>query len=76
MKIKIEINKNGQLLIERGLTMRLQKCPFNSNGHGCGDWCPLFDDSGLLNKNFPILNLCHTTYYLYSVKDDRDKYEQ
>jgi hypothetical protein len=43
--MKIEIDKNGNLWIERAGKMKTQYCPsvmFDGEFVGCGDWCPKF----------------------------------
>jgi len=40
--MKGKIDFNGNLLIERGGEMVLQKCPFGN--HDCDQWCPLFGE--------------------------------
>jgi hypothetical protein len=57
--MKIKIDKDGYLWIERAGKMKKQFCPYDSINEGyCGDWCPLFDDSDrkylcLCNNSFP-----------------------
>ena len=41
--MKIKIDKEGYLFLERGGKMKEQQCPYHGCGRGCGDWCPLFD---------------------------------
>lgn len=51
--MRIEINKEGHLLLERGGKMKPQHCPMTRTANQyaiamsdklehCGDWCPLF----------------------------------
>ena len=39
--MKLKIDENGYLYIERAGKMREQVCPYGC-GRGCGDWCPHF----------------------------------
>jgi len=46
--MKIKIDKNGSLHLERAGKMRKVNCPFsliqyNKLYNSCGDWCALFD---------------------------------
>jgi len=55
--MKIQIDKYGQLSLERAGKMKGQVCPFASAESWCGDWCPHFgepDKSGSL----VIIHLC------------------
>ena len=40
--MKIKIDKEGFLWIERKGRMKNQVCPYDSDRSHCGDWCPLF----------------------------------
>ena len=41
--MKIRIDKDGHLWLERAGEMRQQFCPhMPTDGGACGDWCPLF----------------------------------
>lgn len=43
--MKIEIDGNGHLWIERKGKMKQQKCPyFSEYEKSCGDWCPMFGE--------------------------------
>lgn len=48
--MKIKIDEDGYLSIERGLKnpkFKTQYCPYyaiDNNGSQCGDWCPLFGE--------------------------------
>ncbi len=55
MKIKIEAD--GLLSIERVGHWRKQKCPYRDNGTHCGDWCPLFGEPHEYDGR-QALNLC------------------
>lgn len=42
--ISIEIDQNGNLLVERKPGCKIaQICPFSHYHDNCGDWCPFFD---------------------------------
>ena len=40
--MKIKIDNEGYLWIERKGKMKDQFCPYDSDMSHCGDWCPLF----------------------------------
>lgn len=42
--MRIEIDKQGHLLLERGGRMKDQYCPHDADPASCGDWCPLFHE--------------------------------
>ena len=61
--MKIEIDKDGYLWLERGGTMERQYCPFHGSGRLCGDWCPHFSvyhTDGSFGKMVEIV-LCKDT---------------
>ncbi len=48
--MKIKINKDGSLEIERAGRGRKQYCPFVLEAVDCGDWCPLFGEPEIFTK--------------------------
>lgn len=78
--MKIKIDKNGTLLIERkGFNksvgeFKAAQCPFSaaqivvatagSNTWNCGDWCPLFGEI-YEDDDLYYLNLCHKHLYFH-----------
>lgn len=42
--MEIRIGAGGQLYIMRAGTLKMQGCPYDDNGHYCGDYCPLFGE--------------------------------
>ena len=42
--MKIKIDKDGQLAIERAGKFKGQGCPHDNDGAKCGDWCPKFEE--------------------------------
>lgn len=39
--MRIEIDEDGSLRLDRGGKMKNQLCPYTEESR-CGDWCPLF----------------------------------
>ena len=59
--MKIVIDVNGYLHLERAGDMNLQICPFDNRVavSPCGHWCPMFtepEDTG----DYTLLRLCNT----------------
>jgi len=42
--MRIKINSDGFLLIERAGMFKTQDCPYCPTVASCGDWCPMFGD--------------------------------
>jgi hypothetical protein len=70
--MKIKIDNEGCLWIERAGKMKAQICPYDENWTGCGDWCPLFDDSDITDPQEGLgLCLCHNNFPNATVIDER-----
>ena len=70
--MKIGLDANGYLYVERNGSIQEKICPYHALGRGCGLWCPHFDrevslkerdDLGLLHRECPpnYIGLCHGT---------------
>jgi hypothetical protein len=76
--MKIQINKQGSLLIERAGKMKSQVCPFSFySAHiddwvYCGDWCPHFRTEEAFMKEAMFIHLCHKTEYWCDKADFTD----
>jgi hypothetical protein len=76
--MKIEIDKNGYLHIERAGRMKKQSCPCRSGKLGefmeCGDWCPLFSEPFYTDENRIVhIGLCHRTKISCKTADFTDE---
>jgi hypothetical protein len=71
MKVKIDVQ--GYLQIDRVGEFKYQFCPFSDRNQSyseervpCGDWCPLFGqvelDGDYINPAFFLLKICHATF--------------
>ncbi len=75
--MKVKINKEGILEIERNGEFKSQFCPFIMTSIGdmvnCGDWCPLFGEPELLGHTI-TLEICRTKFVLNDndFKDERE----
>lgn len=64
--MKIKIDKDGHLLIDRAGKMKLMACPFSYDkdlraaDSPCGDWCPLFHEFEIDGK--PAIELCRAYF--------------
>jgi hypothetical protein len=63
--MKVKINFNGGLEIERKGQWKEQFCPFGETSEqfgpdACGDWCPLFD--AVVTDYVYQIALCRKTY--------------
>ncbi|MFA5583941.1 MAG: hypothetical protein WDA09_06975 [Bacteriovoracaceae bacterium] len=58
--MKIQLNSQGNLFIERAGEFKMQICPFASTEDDipCGDHCPLF----AIDEDRKALHLCQKTY--------------
>ena len=76
--MRIEIDKDGNLLLERGGRMKGQFCPHDpAMTNSCGDWCPLFREPDICaiedqQVGRVEIGLCHC-YIQCEVKDFTDK---
>ncbi len=74
--MKIKINAQGNLEIERAGKFRKQACPFQWDEF-CGNWCPLFGEPQPIDPHHPksdkFINLCHNRALVGSVIDERVK---
>jgi hypothetical protein len=64
--MKIKINKEGNLEIDRKGQWKQQNCPFAEAGEAycadpCGGWCPLFEEPVITGYCFQLA-LCRKTY--------------
>jgi hypothetical protein len=78
--MKIEINKQGYLNLERAGQMKSQLCPHNfystrlDDWVHCGDWCPLFSEPFYTDENRIVhIGLCHRTEIHCKAKDFLDE---
>jgi len=55
--MRIQINENGRLLLERAGWLKTQYCPKQAEAISCGDWCPLFGEPEL-KGNIICISLC------------------
>ena len=55
--MKIQIDENGWLLLERAGGLKNQYCPKQPEDSYCGDWCPLFGEPEL-KGNIICISLC------------------
>ena len=64
--MKIKINREGLLWIERKGVMKEQICPYCSSAMvraKCGDWCPLFEEPFLDKGNkCMVLTICQNHF--------------
>ncbi len=83
--MKIKIDKDGSLAIERNGVFRWQSCPFTLHHdhpltsplrgfqRDCGDWCPLFGEPDtVMSSNDLQITLCHTILF-GQIIDERGK---
>lgn len=71
--MKIEIDKNGNLLVARAGQMKGQYCPFYREST-CGDWCPLFSEPFYTDENRIVhIGLCHRTKISCKTADFTDE---
>jgi len=71
--MKIEIDKNGSLSIERKGKMKHCGCPNQQADISCGDWCPLFGEPEPSDDIITVrLTICKKTFSLLR-KDFIDK---
>ncbi len=49
--MKIKIDKNGALHIERAGVMNVQYCLHSPHVSRCGDWCPAFGEPKVVEDN-------------------------
>ena len=74
--MKIQIDQEGNLKIERAGRMKAQLCPFASTyGLKCGDWCPHFDEPEPCEQRqgTSTLDLCHRRQLFGELEDLRVK---
>ena len=85
--MKILIDEDGRLHIERAGVYRQQTCPYTFNGFwmGCGDWCPHFGepttfpfraddrDPGAGLRQYVTLTLCHGNSFRVVEEDFTDE---
>lgn len=57
--MKVKIDSNGFLKIQRGTNFKQVVCPLLTD-EWCGDWCALFGEPKLINKNI-LVELCYKT---------------
>jgi hypothetical protein len=69
--MKIKIDNEGCLWIERAGKMKAQICPYDENWTGCGDWCPLFHELDIDGK--PALELCRAYYPADEIEELKDE---
>jgi hypothetical protein len=78
--MKIRLDKNGHLWLERAGKMKQVECPYSYNHYMddfralCGDWCAKFRE----NSNHPIyknIEVCgtNTPYIIEDFTDERDE---
>ena len=64
--MKIKIDQDGFLMIQRRTNFRTVHCPIMKNSL-CGDWCALFGEpdryeSPFFNEKYIRLELCHRIF--------------
>ncbi len=78
--MKIRIDKDGALGIERAGEMLHQDCPFHKSARYCGDWCPLFGEPDIrgyeMGPNGPVrqtdrLDICEGRILQGQIEDQR-----
>lgn len=80
--MKIQIDKDGKLLIERAGKMKSQVCPFSFySAHiddwvYCGDWCPLFKEPWFPDNCYVMINLCQSVSWDCKISDFTDERTQ
>ena len=78
--MKIEIDENGVLKLERAGKMKHVYCPYvqptQDTACGCGDWCALFSEP-TPKDTYIVIELCMRTWKTYSqyFSDFRNKEE-
>jgi hypothetical protein len=73
--MKFKIDTSGHLWTKRARKWKIQTCPIlYSIRQPCGDWCPLFDDSDIINPAEMGLGLClcQANYPDADVIDERE----
>ena len=71
--MKIKINNNGSLMIERAGKFKVVYCPFDYNSE-CGDWCSLFSEPyHYANEKRVCINLCNNNNKTCKVEDFIDE---
>lgn len=80
--MKIVIDANGWLNIERAGELVAQMCPHDDNESACGHWCPHFgepyrkpDSTCTTAQMVDKLRLCHGTVLTGSITDFRKSEE-
>ena len=73
--MRIKIDKDGYLEIERAGEMMAQECPFSDGNRDCGDHCPLFGEPDMEEGGSFVgsINLCHNRYLGGEIIDERGK---
>jgi len=69
--IRIIINENGILYIERAGVLQEQNCPFNAMH--CGDHCPLFGEPERYDRQPDNIGLCHGRVLVGVITDERPR---
>jgi hypothetical protein len=67
MKIKIDLN--GILHIERAGNMKKAFCPYDTDPCACGDWCPLFGEP-MYFQDTGYLMLCNNNKIIFKDCED------
>lgn len=84
--MKIKIDKDGRLFLDRAGKMTKQWCPYSQSDNSCGDWCPHFgepephevaDNPGMwptyYHQDGEQIRLCHGTVIVGEIEDEREK---
>jgi hypothetical protein len=66
--MRVEINENGNLSVERSGKLKIQYCPRTNTP--CGDHCPLFYEPRYMQRSVYI-RICNERYF--EVVDDNFK---
>jgi len=73
--MKIRIDKQGRLLIERGGKLKMQYCRFDCYDDSCNDNCPQFGEpENLCNPSHPQMSelyICNGKGWIGNIEDLR-----
>lgn len=71
--MRIEINEEGFLLLERGKEMKEQYCPYCQGIiDACGDWCPHFTEP-VISLDTVFFHICSPANFRVNIKDFTDR---
>ena len=73
-KLKIVINENGDLVLNRAGKLKIQHCRFGSQQENCGDDCPLFNEP-VIGGRAAAIEICRDSLWCETVAFE-DRREQ